>query len=157
MLKDALMDGNKKYRYMLMRQWGENKGNFVNFIMLNPSTADDKTDDRTIESCIRLAKNWGFDGFYATNLFALRATDPKKLRTTTEPVGKENDRFIEKYAKLCKLVVVAWGNDGVLQNRGKIVIEKLNKIITPHCLKKNKTGQPSHPLYIKGDMKPIKF
>lgn len=152
-----MIDGSKKYRYMLMRQWGENKANFVNFIMLNPSTADDKIDDRTIGSCVRLARSWGYDGFYATNLFALRATNWKKIKTTDEPVGEENDRFIEKYAKLCKLVVVAWGNHGVFQNREKTVLEKLNQITTPHCLKKTKIGQPNHPLYIKGDTKPIKF
>jgi len=157
MIKDAFIDYSKKYRYMLMRQWGNNKDNFVNFVMLNTSTADDKIDDKTIESCIRLAKNWDFDGFYATNLFALRVTDPKKLKTTTDPVGEENDKFIEKYAGLCKLVVVAWGNDGVLLNRDKIVMEKLKKIKIPYCLNKTKAGQPSHPLYKRGDLKPIKF
>jgi len=157
MIKDVFIDDSKKYRYMLMRQWGENKDNFVNFIMLNPSTADDKIDDRTIQSCINLSKNWKFDGFYATNLFALRATDPEKLKITDDPIGKENDKFIEKYAKSCKLIVLAWGNHGVFQNRSKIVIEKLSKIIEPYCLKKTKLGEPSHPLYIKRNTKPIKF
>lgn len=157
MLKDALFDDSNKYRYMLMRQWGENGENFVNFIMLNPSTADDKIDDRTIESCIRLAKNWGFDGLYATNLFALRATDRNKLKTTDEPVGNENDRYIEQYAKLCKRVVVAWGDWGKLENRGKTVLEKIRKITTPYCLCKTQSGQPGHPLYKKGDTRPIKF
>jgi hypothetical protein len=157
MIKDALIDGTKKYRYMLMRQWGDSRDNFVNFIMLNPSTADDKIDDPTIESCIRLAKNWGFDGFYVTNLFALRATDPKTLRASAEPIGKENDKFIEKYAQSCKLVVIAWGNQGTLKNRNKLVLEQLNKISTPHCLKKTKLNHPNHPLYIKGDTKPMKY
>lgn len=157
MIKDALIDGTKKYRYMLMRQWGDNRNNFVNFVMLNPSTADAKKDDRTIESCIRLTRNWGFDGFYVTNLFALRATHPKVLKDSDDPVGIDNDKFINKYARSCKLVVLAWGNHGSLHNRNQIVLEKLNKIITPYCLNKTKLGHPSHPLYTKRNTKPIKY
>lgn len=157
MIKKALIDQSKKYRYMLMRQWGNDENNFINFVMLNPSTADDKIDDPTIKSCISLAQNLGFDGFYATNLFALRATNPEELKTTDEPTGKENDDFIKKYASLCKLVIIAWGNHGVLQNRGIEVVKKLNKITKLHCLKKTKLNQPMHPLYIKRDTKPIEF
>ena len=157
MKKDAFIDNSKKYRYMLMRQWNKDETNFVNFIMLNPSTADDKTDDPTIKSCIKLAQNWKFDGLYVTNLFALRSTDPKKLKTTKNPIGKENNKFIKKYASLCKLVVIAWGNKGTLFNRDKEVIKLLNKIPEIHCIKKTKTGHPIHPLYTNRKTIPIKF
>lgn len=40
MLKTATLDKTRKYRYLLKRQWGENNNNFINFILLNPSTAD---------------------------------------------------------------------------------------------------------------------
>jgi len=153
MIKKAFIDTTKKYRYMLMRQWGNNKNNFVNFVMLNPSTADGKIDDPTIKSCIRLAVGWGCDGFYVTNLFALRARDPEKLKVSKQPIGEENDKYIEKYAKISKKVVVAWGNNGTLDDRANKVLEKLQKITTPHCLGCTVQGQPRHPLFVRGSTK----
>ena len=47
-----------KYRYSLVREWNKNKGKVL-FIMLNPSTADDKEDDKTIIRCINFTKGLG--------------------------------------------------------------------------------------------------
>ncbi len=52
MKKDALISSCRKYRYHLERHWGDAKPCL--FIMLNPSTADERKDDRTIKRCIRL-------------------------------------------------------------------------------------------------------
>src|ERR1700682_2944717 len=40
----------RKYRYHLERHWGDAKPCL--FIILNPSTADERKDDRTIKRCI---------------------------------------------------------------------------------------------------------
>lgn len=157
MIKDAYIDDSGEYRYFLSREWGGNKNNFVNFIMLNPSTADDKSDDPTIRSCIRLAKSNGYDGFYVTNLFALRATDPRELENNDNRIGKDNDIYIKKYARKCKKIVFAWGNYGSLYNRDKQVLELLNKICKPWCLAINITGQPKHPLFVNRDTKFIPY
>jgi len=69
-IKDTILDKTRKYRYVLSRQWGANDNNFVNFVLLNPSTADEGKDDQTIRRCINLTKSWKYDGFYVTNLFA---------------------------------------------------------------------------------------
>ena len=68
----------KKYRYSLTRIWDEDKPN-VMFVMLNPSTADEKNDDPTIRRCINFAKDFGAGGIYVVNLFPLRATNPNEL------------------------------------------------------------------------------
>lgn len=67
------------HRYTLRRDW-LGVGGIVNFIMLNPSTADEIFNDPTIRKCIGFAKRWGFSGLVVTNLFAFRATDPADLR-----------------------------------------------------------------------------
>jgi len=76
MIKNAILDKNRKYRYMLKRQWGE-RNNFINFVLLNPSTANETVDDPTIKACVKFSQNLGYDGFYVTNLFAFRTKSPK--------------------------------------------------------------------------------
>lgn len=55
MLKNAILSVDRKYRYILSRTWDETKPTVV-FIGLNPSTADEETDDPTIRKCINYAK-----------------------------------------------------------------------------------------------------
>jgi hypothetical protein len=53
------------------------------FIGLNPSTADAEVNDPTIRRCIGFAHDWGFGGLLMLNLFAFRATDPKRVLKLT--------------------------------------------------------------------------
>src|SRR5581483_9586135 len=96
------------YRYSLARFFGD--GGVVNFIMLNPSTADAETDDPTIRRCLGFAKAWGYGTLVVTNLFAYRATDPAELAKAGDPVGPDNDTRLWSEAQLSDLVVCAWGN-----------------------------------------------
>ncbi len=147
MIKNAILDPTRTYRYVLERRW-EQGDNMVNFVLLNPSTADESIDDPTIKKCISFAKNWGYDGLFVTNLFAFRATNPNDLKKTQYPIGENNDSFLKEYAQKSKKVVVAWGNHGTLLNRNKIVLEQIKTIQTPYYLELTKHGQPKHPLYV---------
>jgi len=149
MIKDAILDKNRKYRYMLKRQWGERNDNFVNFVLLNPSTANETVDDPTIKACVKFSQNLGYDGFYVTNLFAFRTKSPEVLKKSENPIGDENDKYIKRYALKSKLVVIAWGNHGNFLNRNNEVLKILSEIKTPHCLAVTNSGSPKHPLYIK--------
>ncbi len=153
MKKDAILSEDRKYRYVLSRIWDESKS-MVMIIGLNPSTADETIDDPTIVRCIDFAKNWGYGGIYMLNLFAFRATLPKDMFSTENPIGDENDKFIEKYSKLSDKVICAWGNDGKYKNRSQ---EVLSKIKNKYYLKLNQTNEPAHPLYLRKDLIPIKF
>lgn len=73
MIKDAILSEDRKYRYILSRTWDETKPTVL-FIGLNPSTADEKTDDPTIRKCINYAKCWGYGKILMANLFAFRST-----------------------------------------------------------------------------------
>lgn len=146
MKRDAIFDQTRKYRYLLKRQWGTDDGNFVNFVLLNPSTADENVDDPTIKACIKLAQNWGCDGIWVTNLFAFRATKPVELKKAENPIGNENNSYITEYAKRSKTVVIAWGNHGSFLKRGEQVTKMLSQITTLHCLQILKNGSPKHPL-----------
>ncbi|MDB5297796.1 MAG: hypothetical protein JWO31_3779 [Phycisphaerales bacterium] len=76
----AVLSPCERYRYVLHRWWDESKP-AVCWLMLNPSTADAATDDPTIRKCCGFARAWGAGGIAVVNLFALRATDPRRSTT----------------------------------------------------------------------------
>ncbi|HEM4287187.1 TPA: DUF1643 domain-containing protein [Streptococcus suis] len=145
MKTDAVLSNDRKYRYVLTREWDENLPK-VMFIGLNPSTADEIKDDPTIRRCISFAKEWGYGGFYMVNLFAFRSKNPSDLWREENPIGIENDDYIKQYVKLSDKVVGCWGEMGSYLNRSKKVLELLDDV---YCLIINKSGEPKHPLYIK--------
>jgi hypothetical protein len=134
------------YRYDLIRRWPSPGGMLVNFIGLNPSTADAEQDDPTIRKCCEFARRWGYDGIVMTNLFAFRATDPRAMRQAVDPVGPENNARLLHWSRVAALVVVAWGNHGAFRDRGNLVTSLLNP--PAYCLRLTKAGQPEHPLYL---------
>jgi hypothetical protein len=134
------------YRYRLWRTWSDAPP--VLFVMLNPSTADATANDPTIRKCIAFAKRWGHGGIEVGNLFALRSTDPKALRRHPDPVGPDNDQSLRIMARLCGMVICAWGNGGTLNGRGRNVAAMLaEEGRAPLCFNITKAGQPEHPLY----------
>jgi hypothetical protein len=56
---------DRRYRYALWRVWDHDE-NLYNFLLLNPSPADEATNDPTIERCERRARRWGFGGLIVT-------------------------------------------------------------------------------------------
>jgi hypothetical protein len=148
MRKGASIDKMGLYRYSLWREWNINAPNLV-FIMLNPSKADADIDDPTLRRCINFAKSWGFGSLTVVNLFGYRSASPLDLRQVDDPIGKQNDRYLKKAIKSADRVVVAWGNNGKLMQRDRLVLELLSKHnVQPHCLGVTQAGYPRHPLYV---------
>lgn len=136
----------------------------VTFLMLNPSTADDKVNDPTVKRCIEFAKSWGYDGVFIANLFAFRGTDPRSLLTVEDPTGgPANDRAIGWMASQSEEVVCAWGDgpngfESRITERSRHVLNMLLWGMEPRikvsCLNPlikhptTKAGNPRHPLYL---------
>lgn len=148
MKKNADISECQQYRYSLERIWDQEKP-LVGFIGLNPSTADCTEDDPTIRRCIEFAKSWGAGGIYMTNLFAYRATSPSAMMEQENPIGQENDNHLTQLHNKTDKIVACWGNNGSHRDRANQVKELLKTDLL--CLGKNKTGEPKHPLYVKGD------
>lgn len=153
MKKDAVLSEDGKYRYLLSRNWDDTKPTVL-FIGLNPSTADEKEDDPTINKCISYAKSWGYGKVLMANLFAFRSTDPSILNHVSNPIGSDNDFYLQKSASEADLVIACWGNPGRLLNRDKEVISLISDL---YCLKQNKNGTPHHPLYLPKETKPSPY
>lgn len=147
------------YRYELDRRWGDGD-KLISWIMLNPSTADEFQDDATIRRCIAYSRLWGFDRLRIFNLFALRSTDPKALRTHKQPHGefteggeRKNDLYI--LTGCGETVIAAWGNHGARNAEGDRMRHMLHaRGVTLQSLAVTKQGEPGHPLYIKGTVRP---
>ncbi len=147
----------RRWRYLLWRRWDEAKP-AVNFLMLNPSTADEVKLDPSCTRARGYAERWGFGGLIVTNLFGWRATDPEEMKSARDPVGRGNDAAILRAAREAALVVCAWGNHGAHQARGEEVVEALRlSKIQLHYLKMNGAGQPAHPLYLPGTLEPLRW
>ena len=146
----------RKWRYLLWRKWGE--GPVANFLMLNPSTADELRLDPSCTRARLYAERWGFGALVVTNLFGWRATDPADMKAARDPVGLGNDRAILAAAKGAALVICAWGNHGVHLDRSRFVLEYLRKArVDLHTLRVNGNGEPAHPLYLPASLQPLPF
>lgn len=142
----------RNYRYALWRVWDAAKPR-VMFIGLNPSTANEISDDPTIRRVVSMARNWGFGGVYMTNLFAWITAYPDEILKCPDPING-NDVWLTKLAGMSNEIIFAWGNFKEAQEQAKKVIEMFPQAKALHI---NKNGSPKHPLYVKGDTIPFLF
>jgi hypothetical protein len=141
----------QRYRYHLQRTWDPSLP-AVLFVGLNPSTADATVDDNTSRVCLNYAQRWGYGTVLMGNLFAYRSTDPGALKQVEDPVGPENDGWLQRLQAQADLVICAWGEWGSLYGRDQVVLAGLKD---PFCLVKLTSGRPGHPLYKRRDLRPI--
>lgn len=126
MNRSAFLSECGVYRYELTRTWGD--GDRLLWIMLNPSTADADLDDPTIRRVIGFSRGFGYSGAIVANLFALRSTDPKALRTHPDPVGPANNAMLAQLARRSPFAVCAWGAHGGLRGRDREVLALMQSV-----------------------------
>lgn len=144
----------RRWRYLLWRCWDAQKP-VANFLMLNPSTADETKLDPTCARARDYAERWGYGSLIVTNVFGWRATDPADMKAAKDPVGARNDDAIVRAASESAIVVCAWGNHGTFLERSSQVRKLLDKSgIALHALRVNANGEPAHPLYLPGSLRP---
>lgn len=178
-LATAVFSPCRTWRYRLSRVW-DPIGARVNFVLLNPSTADAFALDPTVRRCVGFARAWGFGAVEVTNCFALRSTDPRRLRASAspagadpvgpdptgadptgadpigpDPIGPDNDAAVVAAARAADLVVAGWGVHAALNGRDRAVRTLLADAgVALACLRVTKDGHPRHPLYVPGTASP---
>jgi hypothetical protein len=156
MFRSALFSDDRIYRYTLTRVWRDDWPR-VAFLLLNPSTADEKRDDPTIRRCIAFAKAWGMGGLEILNLFAYRSTDPSRLSKVPDPIGPLNLEYLAAVTASVPLTVCGWGRKAPFDVDLK-VLAMLRRLGRPlFALKLNADNSPTHPLYLRGDLRPIPY
>ena len=153
----ATLSGDQRYRYVLWRSWSDAPR--ILYVGLNPSTADALTDDPTIRRMVGFAKRDGHGGIFVCNLFALRATDPRELRRTADPVGPRNKATLREYGEHAHLVVCCWGCHGTFRHQDRMILTLLRDLFGHklYCLGTTKAGHPKHPLYLSGAAQLVPF
>jgi hypothetical protein len=144
----ATLSPCRTYRYDLTRRWGE--GPLCAFIGLNPSTADETTDDPTIRRCIGFARDWGCGQLVMLNAYAYRATNPRDMKRSADPIGPNNDAALRWWSGKASVVVAAWGTH-CDPSRAQAIRAMIPEL---HYLRLTKHGQPSHPLYLPRALTP---
>jgi hypothetical protein len=145
----AVFSDDGAYRYRLSRQWGQPYRPLV-FVMLNPSTADERTDDATITRCRKIAGRESMTGIVVVNLYAMIATDPDRLLSAPDPVGIHNDEFIaDAVSALGGKVVLAWGAAATRPKHRDRVQDVLDIVEASGnawwSLGRTRSGHPPHP------------
>lgn len=132
------------------------------FLMLNPSTADAFKLDPTNRRCFEFTRRERAKDMYVLNIFAYRATDPKDMKAQADPVGPENDRYIQRVLQRAQTnetkLICAWGNHGAHIGRSDAIREMIGAAGTrAYCFGYTKTGEPKHPLYLRKDSALVPF
>jgi hypothetical protein len=143
----------QKYRYTLDHDEGDLLTpcrDYIAWIGLNPSIADEDQLDPTLRRILSFTKRWGFHRFVMLNLFAVVSTDPKTMLAHPEPVGPLNDEHLLKSCAGASAVVCCWGDHGDHQGRAQRVLDLLRGVDLS-CLGQTKGGLPRHPLYLPAD------
>jgi hypothetical protein len=136
----------RTWRYALYRRWAFD-GPTMLVVMLNPSTADETTNDPTVNRIEKLARAKDFAAVTVANLFAFRTAYPRVLKQAPDPVGPNNDRWLQRLRVEHEMCIAGWGTHGSYRNRAAKVLAAgwLGDLL---CFDTNGDGSPTHPLFI---------
>lgn len=162
MRRDAKFSKDRKRRFNLIRDWRDEgvskKLLTVNFIMLNPSVADEFEDDRTVCKCVEFGRRWGFTRAVITNLIPIVSTDPSRL-PPRRGMDVENKAFLLRWIKRADLIVAAWGGQPTALARKIELMEHVRLLrslsaVQFYCIGTTKGGAPRHPSRAKYTKRP---
>ena len=124
----------------------------LSYIMLNPSTADEINDDKTIKRLIYFTQKFGYGGFYVGNIYSKITPHVIELYKNTSHNEKKNISAIKEIIEKSSRVVFAWGK--TIDSPPKWIQKIVEK---PFCFGLNKNGTPKHPLYLKKEISLVRF
>ncbi len=101
-----------------------------------------------------IALREGFDSIVVTNLYGYITPNPKDLKGVNDPVGSENDIWIENMKNACKKILCIWGNNAE-KKRVKEILPAIKK--KAYTIGLTKSGQPRHVLHTKKDIPLLKL
>lgn len=160
----ARFSRDRAYRYLLWRTWDDQCRRRAVFVGLNPSKADEAENDPTVRRCVGLTRgfdeNWRCGGLLLINLYSWCTPYPRELKQIQNPCGRAGNTWL---ASICQLfpdsiIIAMWGNHGEAMGQAAKFEYQCNKRdLKLCCLRKNKGGQPAHPLYLPSGVQPCHY
>ncbi|HOJ19727.1 MAG TPA: DUF1643 domain-containing protein [Ignavibacteriaceae bacterium] len=128
----AVFSSCGKYRYTLtVSKHGLKNGKRVCVIMLNPSMANDKVADKSVQFVEKLIFEKELPEFkrvselVIVNLYAFLQT--KDFEGRKDQIGRMNDSYIGKSIAESDIILIAWGKSKKFAERGEQVKEMIGK------------------------------
>lgn len=151
-----------EYRYIL----GTRGKKPLICVGINPSTAAPDALDPTLQSAQRIALANGYDSFLMFNVYAQRATRPDDMERKLNPLLHQENRKAFRYLLSLSehpAVWAAWGN--LILKRDYLMDCMRDFAADGQAASARwytagpllKSGQPHHPLYLKGDTRLLDF
>ena len=151
-----------EYRYIL----GTRGRRPLICVGINPSTAAPDALDPTLQSAQRIALANGYDSFLMFNVYAQRATRPDDMEPALNPaLHAENRKAFRYLLSLSERPAVwaAWGN--IIRKRAYLTDCMRDFAADGEAAGARwftagpllKSGQPHHPLYLRGDTQLVDF
>jgi len=80
------------------------------------------------------------------------------MKNYSDPIGPENNQIIRENLSTADKIICAWGNHGNHLNQAETIVKIIKAENTSaYHLGLTKNNQPTHPLYIEYNRKPIKW
>lgn len=125
------------------------------WMMLNPSTADDRADDPTLRRVRAFTARLGYRQLLVVNLYAWRATRPQDLWLAGDPVGALNDQVITRAAEIAAVgdapIIAGWGANAQSGRVADVLALPGVACRLHHLGPATQAGAPRHPLYLPSD------
>lgn len=142
----------QKYQYLSVFDSGTaNKP--MGVLGLNPSLIKNGKNS-TVSILMDIALREGFDSIVITNLYGYITPSPKDLKSVDDPIGNENDRWIENMKNACSKILCIWGNNAE-KKRVEQILPSIKK--KAYTIGFTKSGQPRHVLHTRKDSPLIKL
>lgn len=147
----ATFSQDKKHRFSLFRCWDIVRPCAM-VIGLNPSTANDEEDDRTIGFVTRILNNNNYGGLFMVNLYTMITPYPKDL--VRDDNREHAIKIWQVSMEYCTDAVFAWGRFKIHDGR-----DEQAKIMYPNalCFGHLMHGEPHHPMYLPNNTKLIRY
>lgn len=140
------------WRYRLERRVAS-VGPIFAYFGINPSTADIENEDQTSMKWKEFTRINGGSRYIAGNPFAYVTPDVKQLAIVDDPVGIENDFYLNQIIDEADILIPCWGNINKVPTRlhshFRILHRKLFRAQKPvKIFGLTKEGHPKHPLML---------
>lgn len=147
-LHGADFSADRQHRLLLWRLT-ELGGPFLGYLMLNPSTADERQNDSTTAVNRRRAALLGYKGIVQANLYTYRTPSPAALKAAGYP-GARDEASLGRLADLCQDIVLSWGEQARPDDAAHAVGFLLARSPQPRLwhLGLTKARMPRHPLRV---------